>query len=152
MHSPVVQKPDNFMRAPEPHQSLEEIRALVRAARSSGTGPKAGPPMEFNEVRAGQALRMGWDGTGRDGVLRHCLCVHEEACCSAGVDGGPGLDAQRMCTWSPSITRSRPMVSGCPNCKAWIGIALPHLCLRANFVRLKGCGVGGRQLRHSFRC
>lgn len=49
--SACLQNPNNFVRAPEPHQSIEEIRALVRAARTSGGGPKGG--MEFNEVCVG---------------------------------------------------------------------------------------------------
>ncbi|GIL66701.1 hypothetical protein Vafri_20188 [Volvox africanus] len=73
---------DNFNQNPEPHQSLEEIRDLIRAARTLGdtAGPKAASlPLEFNEddymdadlsadnSHPVMALNMGLGGSGGGG-------------------------------------------------------------------------------------
>lgn len=45
-HPSYVQDPENFVRNPEPHQSVEEIRLLIDMARSVG---KLHPTLAFNE-------------------------------------------------------------------------------------------------------
>ncbi|GLC36523.1 Serine/threonine-protein kinase sapk10 [Pleodorina starrii] len=71
---------DKYARNPEPHQSLDEIRGLIRAARTLGDAgnPKATAlPLEFNEddymdadidgSHAGMGLGMGLGGSGGTG-------------------------------------------------------------------------------------
>ncbi|KAG2482599.1 hypothetical protein HYH03_018483 [Edaphochlamys debaryana] len=62
--------PDTFARAPEPHQSLDDIRELIRAARALGdSGPKAGAlPLEFNEDDYMDADISGGAGPGGPGM------------------------------------------------------------------------------------
>ncbi|KAG2433450.1 hypothetical protein HXX76_008507 [Chlamydomonas incerta] len=90
--------PNNFNRSPEPHQSLDEIRALIRAARTLGdTGPKPGGgpgggggghlPLEFNEDDYMDADELASAGVGV-GVGGGGMGMHGQGAGSGG--GGPG--------------------------------------------------------------
>ncbi|KXZ46115.1 hypothetical protein GPECTOR_47g393 [Gonium pectorale] len=97
--------PDNYVRNPEPHQSLDAIRALIRAARQVGDagGPKASSlPLEFNEddymdadiSGEGAGMGMGMGSGGGMGGGMHGAGMHGSGGgMRLGGSGGGGADA-----------------------------------------------------------